>query len=56
MFAKILSQCGQKVTDKKSQSLKAIGEVSYIMGLSSETPRVPPGIRWGIYHFGLPEG
>ena len=25
------------------------------MGLSSETPGVPPGIGWEIYHVGLPE-
>ena len=27
-----------------------------LMGLSSEIPRVPPGIGWGIYHFGLSQG
>ena len=27
-----------------------------VMEVSSESPRVPPGIGWGIYQFSVPEG
>ena len=30
--------------------------VSILMEVSSKSPRVPPGIGWGIYQFSVPEG
>ena len=45
---------------KLNQSLKITNhnrpDPNMIMGLSSQTPRVSPGIGWEIHHFGLPKG
>ena len=51
---KISRFCHLKREIHRQRIVKLLSVV--LTGLSSETPRVPPRIGWGIYHFGLPEG
>ena len=42
--------------EKQNGKNKQLFSLSFVMEVSSESPRVPPGIGWGIYQFPVPEG